>query len=62
MKNETVSCVEAINRSLKDRSPISEAVLVNFLTPIFGEEVRDSIEYLIKTKSIERCDSLLFLK
>ena len=50
MKNETVSCVEAINRSLKDRSPISEAVLVNFLTPIFGEEVRDSIEYLIKTK------------
>ena len=62
MKFETVSCVEAINRSLKDRSPICEAVLVNFLTPIFSEEVKDSIEYLIKSKSIERCDTLLFLK
>lgn len=62
MKFETVSCVEAINRSLNNRSPICEAVLVNFLTPIFGEEVKDSIEYLIKTKSIERCDTLLFLK
>ena len=62
MKNESVSCVEAIKRSLVPHVTlepntlmcVSEPFLTAVLTPIFGNEVKESIDYLIKSKTIKR--------
>lgn len=55
MKHESISAVEAIKRFISDDGRFDEKYVLAILGRIFGEsEVKESIEYLIKTNILNR--------